>query len=216
MYLNDTDISLPVALGTWIIAIILYIHACVEIHRSRRDSVSSRAAVTGACLLFILRYFMHGDNILTWMIILAVVITTTVVAGRNKAFVAAATAIGVETFAFADGGVMALGCNIINFVAIPTLICFTLTRKLTLGTVMSGIISWALACGLYKALFWIEQWISESVAVSDGRVTTFAESLQATTALYPGYSSLIGLIVGLGIIYALLRCVAVIFSQPQQ
>ncbi len=215
MYLNDTDISLPVAIGTWAIAIIIFVHACIDIHRAKRDRVSSRAAVVGACVLFTLRYFLHNDNPATWLITLAIVTVIAILAGSNKAFVASAVTISVETFAFADGGVMALGCNVINFAAIPAMASISLTRRLPFGTVGSAIVAWGVSCGLYKGLWWLERWISESVAVSSGHVTTFAESLQATTALYPAYSSLIGLFVGLCVIYALLRCFTVIFSPAQ-
>lgn len=216
MYLSDIDISLPVAIGTWVIAIIIFVHACIDIHRSHHDSVSSRAAVAGTCLLFVLRFFMHSDSRATWLITLALVTVIAIIAGTDKAFISAAVAISVETFAFADGGVMALGCNVINFAAIPTMAVSTLARRLPFGTIGSGIIAWLVSCGFYKGLWWLEKWISESVAVSNGHVTTFAESLQATTALYPAYSSIIGLFVGLCIICALLRCFAVIFSPAQK
>lgn len=225
MYLSDADISLPVGLGMWLIVIVLLVSAIRNMYDcSRAESVRPASGrymlyyVSCALVLLILRACGVSSDGLYIIIYMAVVAVTCALAGRYAAMVTCAVTVAVQTMVYADGGILALGCNIFNFAVLPTLVIWPVaerffhspgyiyvTLRVASATVFSGV--------LVSLTSWFERWLSLYAQAGALDNTTFCESLRSTTAIFPSYDSPVAVVAGFGIISGVL---ALLLPRPRR
>lgn len=129
MHMSDALISAPVAIAADIAAAAIIAAAASRLKRSGADS--STLPVIGVMGAFVFAAQMLNFSIpatgssghIVGGVLLAAVL------GPWASFVALAGVITIQCLLFADGGLMALGCNILNMAAMSTLVAYPLLFK---------------------------------------------------------------------------------------
>lgn len=128
MHVSDALISPPVALTTGICAISLIAVASKKVKESRRPDIIPLMGIMGAFIFAcqMINFSIPGTGSSGHLI---GGIFLSAILGPWCGFIALSSIIIVQCLFFADGGLMALGCNIINMAATTCLFAFPLIYK---------------------------------------------------------------------------------------
>lgn len=128
MHMADALVSTPVALTAGVAAVTLLAVAGREIRRNRRDNLVPLMGVTGAFIFAaqMINFSIPGTGSsghIVGGVLLAAML------GPWAGFLVLASVLIIQCLIFADGGLMALGCNIINMGAMTALVAYPLIFK---------------------------------------------------------------------------------------
>jgi cobalt/nickel transport system permease protein len=125
MHLSDTLISPAVAIGSGVISFSLI---AIAISKAKREHSTATAPLAGVMGAFIFAAQMINFSIpgtgASGHIIGGILLAS--VLGPWSGFITLSAVIAVQCLLFADGGLMALGCNILNMAVCSTLIVYPL------------------------------------------------------------------------------------------
>lgn len=196
MHMSDALLSTPVALTAGVAAAGLIIAAGSQLKKSRRDSLVPLMGVMGAFVFaaqmvnFAIPGTGSSGHIVGGVLLAAML-------GPWAAFVTLASVLIIQCLIFADGGLMALGCNIINMAALTSLVAYPLVyrpiagRNPGVGRVMTASIA-ACVAGLELGA------VAVTVETSLSGVTAlpFSEFLLVMTAIHLAIGTVEGVATG--------------------
>lgn len=128
MHMSDTLISTPVAAVAGVAAAALLVVAGNKLKDSRREGLVPLMGVAGAFVFAaqMINFSIPGTGSsghIVGGVLLAALL------GPWAAFITLASVLIIQCLVFADGGLMALGCNIINMGALTTLVAYPLVFR---------------------------------------------------------------------------------------
>lgn len=128
MHMADALVSAPVALTAAVASTALIVVASDKIKKTHRDDIIPLMGMMGAFVFAaqMINFAIPGTGSsghIVGGILLAAVL------GPWAAFLTLASVIIVQCLVFADGGLLVLGCNILNMAAVSTLIAYPLVYK---------------------------------------------------------------------------------------
>lgn len=137
MHMSDPFLSVPVGIAFWGVSAAVLGKVCRTLSR---DSDSSKVPLTGVVAAFVFAAQMINFSIpgtgssghLGGGLLLAVLL------GPHRAFLAMASVLVVQCLLFADGGILALGCNIFNLAVFPAYVAFPLIYRPLSGVFRPG------------------------------------------------------------------------------
>lgn len=132
MHMSDALVSTPVALGGVVIAVGLLATAGKEIKEKDNSSIIPLMGVLGAFIFAaqMINFAIPGTGS-SGHVIGGVLLAAFL--GPWAAFVTLASVLIIQCLVFADGGLLALGCNLINMGAMTTLVAYPLIYKPIVG-----------------------------------------------------------------------------------
>lgn len=125
MHMSDALVSTPVAAGGAIIAITLLAAASLQIKKNRREDLLPLMGVLGAFVFAaqMINFSIPGTgssgHIIGGILLAALL-------GPWAGFLVISSVLIIQCLVFADGGLLALGCNILNMGAMTTLVAYPL------------------------------------------------------------------------------------------
>ena len=128
MHMADALVSAPVAITSAVAAASLIAVASNKVKHSQRDDIIPLMGMMGAFVFAaqMINFAIPGTgssgHIIGGVLLAAIL-------GPWAAFLALSSVIIIQCLIFADGGLMALGCNIINMAAVSTLISYPLVYR---------------------------------------------------------------------------------------
>lgn len=128
MHMSDTLISTPVAAVAGIAAAALLVVAGSKLKKSNREGIVPLMGVMGAFVFAaqMINFSIPGTGSsghIVGGVLLAAML------GPWAAFITLSSVLIIQCLVFADGGLMALGCNIINMAALSTLVAYPLIYR---------------------------------------------------------------------------------------
>ncbi|MCU0691741.1 MAG: energy-coupling factor ABC transporter permease [Polyangiaceae bacterium] len=137
MHMADALISPAVGLAGWATAAGFMVHAALQL---KRDAKSSQPALMGVLGAFVFAAQMVNFSIpgtgasghLGGGLLLSALL------GPHAAFLVMASVLTVQALLFADGGLLALGCNIVNLGVFTCFLAYPLLFRPVAGTEPSG------------------------------------------------------------------------------
>lgn len=128
MHMSDALVSTPVAAGGAIAAIALLAVASTQIKKDRRDDLLPLMGVLGAFVFAaqMINFSIPGTGS-SGHIIGGILLASLL--GPWAAFLVISSVLIIQCLVFADGGLLALGCNIINMGAMTTLVAYPLVFR---------------------------------------------------------------------------------------
>ena len=128
MHMSDALLSAPVALAADVVAAALLAVAAVKVKKNTSENSVALMGVMGAFVFAaqMLNFAIPGTGSsghIVGGILLASVL------GPWAAFITLSSVLIIQCLVFADGGLMALGCNIINMGALTTLVAYPLVFR---------------------------------------------------------------------------------------
>lgn len=137
MHMSDALLSAPVAIVADVAAAALLALASVKIKKDPRENIVPLMGVMGAFVFAaqMLNFSIPGTGSsghIVGGILLAAML------GPWAAFLTLSSVLIIQCLVFADGGLMALGCNIINMAAMSTLVAYPLLFRPLLRFPASG------------------------------------------------------------------------------
>lgn len=133
MHLSDALVSTPVALTGVVVAVGLLATAGKEIKEKDNSSIIPLMGVLGAFIFAaqMINFAIPGTGS-SGHVIGGVLLAAFL--GPWAAFITLASVLIIQCLVFADGGLLALGCNMINMGAMTTLVAYPLIYKPIVGT----------------------------------------------------------------------------------
>lgn len=128
MHMADALVSAPVAIVAGSVAVALIALASHRLREDSRESLMPLMGVLGAFVFAaqMINFTIPGTgssgHIIGGILVAAIV-------GPWAAFMVISSVVIIQCLLFADGGLLALGCNIINMAAVSTLIAYPLIYK---------------------------------------------------------------------------------------
>lgn len=128
MHMADALVSPPVAITAGVAAATLIVVASRKVSRIRRDDILPLMGVMGAFVFAaqMINFSIPGTgssgHIIGGVLLAALM-------GPWAAFIALASVLIIQCLVFADGGMMALGCNLINMGAMSCLVAYPLIYR---------------------------------------------------------------------------------------
>ena len=132
MHMSDALLSPPVALSAGIVSALLIGVSASRIKHEDRDGDAPLMGVLGAFVFAaqMINFTIPGTgssgHIIGWLLLAALL-------GPWRGFITLCSVLIVQCLVFADGGLLALGCNIINMAAMSCLVAYPLVFKPLLG-----------------------------------------------------------------------------------
>ena len=128
MHMADALVSAPVAITSAVAAASLIAVASNKVKHSQRDDIIPLMGMMGAFVFAaqMINFAIPGTGSsghIVGGVLLAAIL------GPWAAFLALSSVIIIQCLIFADGGLMALGCNILNMAAVSTLIAYPLVYR---------------------------------------------------------------------------------------
>lgn len=125
MHIADALLSPPVALTAGAVAAGLLVTAGVKVKKDRRENLVPLMGVLGAFIFAaqMLNFSIPGTGS-SGHIVGGVLLAAFL--GPWAAFITLSSVLFIQCLIFADGGLMALGCNILNMAALSTLVAYPL------------------------------------------------------------------------------------------
>lgn len=128
MHMSDALVSTPVAIGGAAVAITLLAVASTQIKKNRRDDLLPLMGVLGA--------FVFAAQMINFSIpatgssghIIGGILLASLL-GPWAGFLVISSVLIIQCLVFADGGLLALGCNILNMGAMTTLVAYPLVFR---------------------------------------------------------------------------------------
>ena len=132
MHMSDALLSAPVAVVADAVAVTLLATAAVRLRKSRRDNSVALMGVMGAFVFAaqMLNFAIPGTGSsghIVGGVLLAAML------GPWAAFLTLSSVLIIQCLVFADGGLMALGCNIVNMAAMTALVAYPLVYRPIMG-----------------------------------------------------------------------------------
>lgn len=133
MHMSDALLSAPVAIAADVVAGTLLAVAATRLKKDRRDNLIPLMGVMGAFIFaaqmvnFAIPGTGSSGHIVGGVLLAAML-------GPWAGFLTLASVLIIQCLVFADGGLMALGCNIINMGAMTALVAYPLLFKPLAGT----------------------------------------------------------------------------------
>lgn len=192
MHISDALISPPVAIGAGIISLALLTGASQKIKNSSRPDIVPLMGVMGAFVFAsqLLNFTIPGTGSsghLIGGILLSAIL------GPWCGFITLSSILIVQCLFFADGGILALGCNIINMAATSCLLAYPLIYKPIAGKSLKPgrIVSAALASSLVALetgaiLVTLETELSGITALTFGTFLKFMLSIHFVIGIVEG------------------------------
>lgn len=171
MHMADALVSAPVAIAAGVVAATLIIIASNKVKTETRQDIVPLMGVMGAFIFAaqMINFSIPGTGAsghIVGGILLASIL------GPWAAFITLSSVIIIQCLVFADGGLMALGCNLINMGAISCLIAYPFIYKIIIGN-SSG-----------KGRIMVASIASSTIALLIGALlVTFETELSGITAL---------------------------------
>lgn len=137
MHMADALVSAPVALATGVAAATLVVIASKKVSQSQREEMVPLMGVLGAFIFAaqMINFTIPGTgssgHIIGGILLAALL-------GPWAAFITLASVLIIQCLIFADGGLMALGCNLINMGALSTLVAYPLIYRPIAGKSLSN------------------------------------------------------------------------------
>lgn len=137
MHMADALVSPPVAVGAAAISLTLIGIAASKVRRDSRENIVPLMGVLGAFIFAaqMINFSIPGTgssgHIIGGVLLAALL-------GPWAAYITLASVLVVQCFVFADGGLMALGCNLLNMGVCTTLIAYPLVYKPIAGSSQNG------------------------------------------------------------------------------
>lgn len=138
MHLADALVSPPVAIAAGVVSATLIAVASKKIQHNGRPELAPMMGVLGAFIFVaqMINFAIPGTgssgHIIGGILLAAIL-------GHWAAFITLASVLIIQCLAFADGGLMALGCNILNMAVISTLVAYPLIYRPIAGNSTSNI-----------------------------------------------------------------------------
>lgn len=128
MHMSDALVSTPVAAGGAVIAIGLLAVASSKIKKNRREDLLPLMGVLGAFVFAaqMINFSIPGTGS-SGHIIGGILLASLL--GPWAAFLVLSSVLIIQCLVFADGGLLALGCNILNMGAMTTLVAYPLVFR---------------------------------------------------------------------------------------
>lgn len=147
MHMSDALLSPSVAIAAGVAAAAMVVVAAKQVKDSRRTDIVPLMGVMGAFVFaaqmvnFAIPGTGSSGHIVGGVLLAAVL-------GPSAAFLTLASVIIIQCLVFADGGLMALGCNLLNMGAMSTLVAYPLIYRPVAG---NGANAWRVAAGAVAA-----------------------------------------------------------------
>ncbi|MGB4600167.1 MAG: energy-coupling factor ABC transporter permease [Trichlorobacter sp.] len=137
MHMADALISPPVGAAMWAVSAATIAYSSAKIRKGLDDHVTPLMGVLGAFLFAaqMINFSIPATGSsghLGGGLLLAILL------GPHAAFLTLASVLVVQALFFADGGILALGCNIFNIGFIPAFIVYPLVYKQLIGTAQNS------------------------------------------------------------------------------
>ncbi|MCX8083448.1 MAG: energy-coupling factor ABC transporter permease [Calditerrivibrio sp.] len=203
MHMSDALISIPVATSFWTITAGTVVYSSIKFRKNSHDNIIPLMGVI-ASLVFALQMINFSipgtgsSGHFTGGFLLAAVL------GPHLAFLAMSSVLIIQALFFADGGILALGCNIFNLAFVPSYIIYPIISSfskeklsypalwlgaflslilgasmVTLQTTLSGISDLPFTKFLSLMLF-----IHLLIAIAEGAITVGVYKIIKNTAFY--------------------------------
>lgn len=137
MHMADALVSPPVAVGAAAISLTLIGIAASKVRKDSRENIVPLMGVLGAFIFAaqMINFSIPGTgssgHIIGGVLLAALL-------GPWAGYITIASVLVVQCFVFADGGLMALGCNLLNMGVCTTLIAYPLVYKPIAGSSQNG------------------------------------------------------------------------------
>lgn len=137
MHMADALVSPPVAIAAGAVAATLIVIASRQVSRIRRDDIVPLMGVMGAFVFAaqMINFSIPGTgssgHIIGGILLAALM-------GPWAAFLVLCSVLIIQCLVFADGGLMALGCNIVNMAAMSCLVAYPLVYRPLAGRRRKG------------------------------------------------------------------------------
>lgn len=128
MHMSDALVSVPVAVVAGSVAVVLIAIASHSLRKDSRETLMPLMGVLGAFVFaaqminFTIPVTGSSGHIIGGVLVAAIV-------GPWAAFMVISSVVIIQCLMFSDGGLLALGCNIINMAAVSTLVAYPLIYK---------------------------------------------------------------------------------------
>lgn len=195
MHMADALVSPPVAVTAGVVAVGLIIAASKQVSKIKREDILPLMGVMGAFVFAaqMINFSIPGTgssgHIIGGVLLAALL-------GPWAGFIALVSVLIIQCLVFADGGLMALGCNIINMAAMSCLVAYPLLyRPIARNSIKKGRIMLAsvIACivGLELGAFAVtaETELSGITALSPGSFLMFMLPIHLAIGLCEGLAT---------------------------
>jgi cobalt/nickel transport system permease protein len=192
MHLSDPFLSVPVGLGFCVISAVSLSRVGKTLER---DPDSSLVPLTGVMAAFVFAAQMVNFAIpgtgssghLSGGLLLAYLL------GSRRAFLAMSSVLVVQCLFFADGGILALGCNVFNLGFIPAFVVYPIAQRFTLAhhkfsalpIILGGMVSLVLGA----IMVGLQIGLSERTGVSMSTLLTFLVPIHWAIGIVEGFAS---------------------------
>lgn len=128
MHMSDALLSAPVAIVADVVAASLLVAASVKVKKDSKENIVPLMRVMGAFIFAaqMLNFSIPGTGS-SGHIVGGILLASML--GPWAAFLTLSSVIIIQCLVFADGGLMAIGCNIINMAAMSTLVAYPLVFR---------------------------------------------------------------------------------------
>lgn len=191
----DALVSTPVAGVVTIIAASLVCVACKKMKKSPNEQIVPLMGVMGAFIFAaqMINFTIPGTGS-SGHIVGGVLLS--VILGRWPAFLTLTSVLILQAFLFADGGILALGCNIVNMGAFTCLIAYPLlfkpliksnssTSMLFAGSILTSVIG--LEMGAFAVA--LETWLSGITVLPLGQFLLFMLPIHLVIGILEGIAT---------------------------
>lgn len=195
MHMSDALVSTPIAVGGVVVAVALLATAGKEIKEKDNSSIIPLMGVLGAFIFAaqMINFAIPGTGS-SGHVIGGVLLAAFL--GPWAAFVTLASVLIIQCLVFADGGLLALGCNLINMGAMTTLVAYPLIYKpivrkslnpwvITLGSVCACVVGLELGAFLVST----ETVLSGVSALSWGSFLSIMELIHLPIGIVEGIAT---------------------------
>ena len=137
MHMSDALLSAPVAIAADVVAVTLLAVAAAKVKKNVKENLVPLMGVMGAFIFaaqmvnFAIPGTGSSGHIVGGVLLAALL-------GPWAGFLTLASVLIIQCLIFADGGLMALGCNIINMGAMTALVAYPLVFRPLLGKGAAG------------------------------------------------------------------------------
>lgn len=195
MHVADALVSTPVATTAGAVALILTVVASQRVSKIRRNDIVPLMGVMGAFIFAaqMINFSIPGTgssgHIIGGVLLAALM-------GPWAAFLTLTSVLIIQCLIFADGGLMALGCNIINMAAVSCLIAYPLfyrpiaDNKSSVGRIMgASILACVLGLEIGAFLVTVETLLSGVTALPFGKFLLFMLPIHLAIGLCEGVAT---------------------------
>lgn len=214
MHMADALISPTVAVTAGAVAVAMIVVAAHKVKDSSREGLPSMMGIMGAFVFAaqMINFTIPGTgssgHIIGGVLLAALL-------GPWAAFLTLCSVLIVQCLVFADGGLMALGCNIINMAAMSCLVAYPLIfRPIVRKGFTSSRLMWASVLTSVAGLLLGAFLVSVETVLSGVTVLPFVTFLSVMIPIHLVIGACEGVATGLVLVFVLRNSPSLIFGDP--